>query len=561
MAEIKAFLVPQSTVLAGKKTAYLERLQTYRAAQQRIQLPQRVILAQQSKAGEVLRLSQYTRAYVVPNYYTDLYRGVKVIPHVVSLGSISTTQTIEVSVWNANHHAVQLAAVELDNGEGISLSGAKVPSVLPPLALQKWEIKVGMNGAANIDCLFTLHVSGEHSVTLRITGSRSTDWQFFPDWSDDVVENLEFLTTVHQSLTGAEQRIAKRLSPRRTFEFKISCEGAERQRFENALFAYGVRVWSMPIFPQQTHLSHSASFGDKKLYLSTEGFEFESGGRAILLEAEKKEMVEIERVGVDFIEVKRSLGNAFSVAAKVFPLRAAVLTDMPQISRLSDSMATAQVRLQVYEHNNFSADISHLPVYRGHPVLEPTSEWSDNVTAQYQRLLKTLDNGTGLPHYVDTAQNAFQVTSHRFVLNGVEEQRKLRQLFYYLRGRQKAVWVASSTTDLIVVENIKGHNISVHAVDYTNSLLGVAGRQDVRIELIDGSVFYRRIVSAVVINSDVEQLTFDGDALDVPITYVAKISFLTLSRLESDSVSWVHQTNSVATVAVSFRGLRDELEV
>ncbi|AAP95474.1 hypothetical protein HD_1574 [[Haemophilus] ducreyi 35000HP] len=327
------------------------------------------------------------------------------------------------------------------------------------------------------------------------------------------------------------------------------------------LYAYGARVWALPIFTHQVYLDKPTKPGDKTLSLATTGFDFYVGGRAVLMNGNKREMVDITGIEPDKLEIKRSLLNRFDTSTVVYPLRSAVLTDMPQLTRLSDEVATAQIRLQIHEHNGYAADIRHLPTYRGHPVLEPTSEWSEDITAQYLRLIKQLDNGTALPHYLDTAKNAFQLTNHRFLLDSIEAQHKLRQLFYYLRGRQKAIWVASSTSDLTLANDIVGKNLDIELVYYTTCLLKQAGRQDIRIECTDGSVHYRRILAATVSNNQTERLALDGEALNLKREQVAKISFLTLSRLESDTIDWVHHTDTVASVTVSFRGLRDELEV
>ncbi|WP_245552775.1 phage tail protein [Actinobacillus capsulatus] len=438
-----------------------------------------------------------------------------------------------------------------------------MPLTLRPLALKKWTVKVSMNGPAEIDCTVTFTIAGKNPVTLRITGSRSIDWEFFPDWSEDVTEKLEFLTTVHQSMTGAEQRIAKRLSPRRTFEFKVSTTGTERQRLENMLYAYGARVWAMPIFTDCAYLSQDARQGQRELKINTLGYDFVRGGRAILMTGLRKEMVEIAELKLNSLTLKRPIVGDFSRnTTAVYPLRSAVLTDMPQLSHLSDNVSTAQIRLQIHEHNAHDDDVSHLSTYRNHPVLEPTSDWSDDITSQYTRLIKQLDNQTGLPHYLDTANKAFQVTAHRFIAVGREEQRKLRQLFYYLRGRQRAIWVATGATDLTPVANIVGKSIDIANIGYSSALQKQVGRQDIRIECYDGQIFYRRIIAAGAVDSQTERLALDGDTLAIPQNNIAKISWLTLSRLDSDTITWKHYTDAdgSATIAVNFRGLRDELE-
>ncbi|AKO30309.1 phage tail protein [[Haemophilus] ducreyi] len=563
MADITAFKARKGQSGALKDTGYLDGLTTYRGADKRILAPPRKLLAGELTNGIQADLTQPTRAHIARNYYVDLYSRIYVIPHIVNLGSISTEQTFSVQVWNANKSAVKLLSVSVVGGEGIELNGP-TSGTFNALALKKWTIKVGMQGTPVIDCVVTFNFLGKNPITLHITGSRSTDWAFAPDWGDNVTENLEFLTRVHQSVTGAEQRIARRLSPRRTFEFKVALSAVARQAFESALYGYGSRVWSLPIYTDATRLAESVTAGKAEIHLDTTGRDFSVQGRALLVAGAQKEMVEITAIAPDKLTLKRAIVSNFDRAfTLVYPLRAAVLTDMPIVTRLSDGAATAQVRLQISEHNGWQDDIAHLPTYRNHPVLEPTSEWSEDITAQYMRLIKRLDNETGLPYYLDTANKAFQLTNYRFVLSDRDMQRKLRNLFYYLRGRQRAIWVATSATDVTPVGDLLGKTLDIAFINYTAALQKQTGRQDVRIECTDGRIFYRRIVSAAVVDSNTERLALDGETLHIKQSEILKISFLTLSRLDSDTISWVHHTDAdgVATVSVSFRGLRDELEI
>lgn len=562
MANINAFKVITGKPGAVKDTGYLDSLVTYRGANSRIISSPRGLINGTVTAGIPLDLVQPARAHIVPNYYGDLYKRIFVIPHTVNLGAIATEQAFDVQVWNANKSAVKLLSISIIGGEGITLKGIK-SGTFNALALKKWTVNVSMQGSPVIDCVVTFNFLGKSPVTLRITGSRSTDWSFMPDWSEDVTESLEWLTRVHQSVTAAEQRIARRLSPRRTFEFKVTFAGAERQRFENALYAYGSRVWSLPIFTDCAKLTEGAKQGATTLDLNTVGYDFSVGGRALLMTGANKEMVEIVGMTASSITVKRPIvGNYDSTWTQVYPLRSAVLTDMPQVRKLSDNVSTAQIRLQLHEHNGWSDDVSHLPTYRNHLVLEPTSDWSEDITAQYARLIQTLDNGTGLPYYLDTANKAMQIVAHRFIATGRAEQHRLRNLFYYLRGRQRAIWVATSSTDVTPVGDILGNTLDIAYINYTGALKAQTGRQDVRIECTEGRIFYRRIVDAHVIDSATERLAFDGDAIKIKQAEILKISYLTLSRLESDTVSWVHHTDAdgTASITVSFRGLRDELE-
>ncbi|WNY75977.1 phage tail protein [Pasteurella multocida] len=511
----------------------------------------------------VPNLTQQARTYFIPNYYGDLYRKVRVIPHSIELGAIASEQVITVQVWNANRHAIQLTSSTISQNEGIVLIGPLLPHKQQGLAISQWKIKVGMMGPPVIDSRIIWHILGDAPVMLSLMGSRSTDWQFFPNWAQDVVENLAFLTVVHQSYSGAEQRIARRLSPRRTFEFQVLVEGKEKQMFDQAIYAYGSRVWAMPIFTDEANCLAEVAQGAMALPTKTLGRDFSVGGQALLIdETGQRETVEILAIEPTQLLLKRAVLRHYGIGARIYPVRSAVLTDPPSIRRISDSVISAQVRFSLIEHNAFSDDISHLPQYRGVPVLELSSDWSEDITGDYQRLIAELDNQTGIRYRLDTAQIAFQVIRHQFILYGRDEQRLFRQLCYYLKGRQKPIWVSTSSSDFYVVDDIRGSAMDVAYTGYSSMLFQQTGRRDLRIECVDGTLYYRRILSADVVNQHTERLMLDGEPLSVKQEEIIKVSFITLSRLESDTISWEHKTDAegVAMVSMNFRSVRDDLE-
>ena len=61
---------------------------------------------------------------------------------------------------------------------------------------------------------------------------------------------------------------------------------------------------------------------------------------------------------------------------------------------------------------------------------------------------------------------------------------------------------------------------------------------------------------------DTEVLTLDGGALGVAASSIARVSFMRLMRLATDEVEIEHITDAdgVASTAVTWRGLRDDLE-
>ncbi len=388
-------------------------------------------------------------------------------------------------------------------------------------------------------------------------------WLMEPDWTGGITETLEWKTDVLQSPSGAEQRISRRLSPRRMFEFGILAGDVDRQWLENAVWQAGGSAWAMPVFPDVTELQASVTAGASLLQVDTRGRDFSVGGTVLLKNAEAiaspAALVTVSAIGADSLTLSQPLAAGWRAGTAVYPVRPAVLTDPPAFTRITGGLASAQVRFRIAEHNPFSA-ATRLALYRGHPVLEPEADWSENLTGAYQRLMIELDNGSGIPARLDTARRPFYLQRHTWSLMGRSEQFALRQLMYHLRGRQRALWVPSQNDDLTPAGALAGNTLPV--IRCGLSEMGVVpGRRDLRILLADGRTLYRRL-TGVAISGQAELLALDGESVTVPLRQIASVSFMTFARQNNDSVAWQHTTDAdgFASVATSFIGVRDELE-
>ena len=388
-------------------------------------------------------------------------------------------------------------------------------------------------------------------------------WQVEPDWTNGITEILEWKTDILQSYSGAEQRIARRLSPRRTFEFSILIGGNERARFENRLAFVGGNSWYFPVYTDVTYLDDNINTGTTVLPCNTIGRDFVVGNK-VLVKSEinninQTALLEVAAVNENSITLVNPVKAKFLAGACIYPVRLAVLTDVPELTRYNDDLLSAQIRVRISEHNAFSNDISYLPIYRNFPVLTMFPDWSESLKGRYERFLIELDNGSSAPSRLDTARLPFFVQEFRWFVTERNEQVELRKLFYYLNGCQKCVWVSSQANDFNVV-SVDGRVLEVENTGF-NEIGLMSGRKDLVITLCNGNELYRRIEKVAAISDDVERLLLN-DSISVNAADILSVSFLTLCRLDSDSVSWEHVTDAdgLANITCSFRGVRDELE-
>lgn len=388
-------------------------------------------------------------------------------------------------------------------------------------------------------------------------------WQPAPDWTNGITEILEWKTDILQSYSGAEQRIARRLSPRRMFEFSILINGNERSRFENRLAFVGGNSWYFPVYTDVTYLDDDVNTGATVLQCNTIGRDFVVGNK-VLIQSEinninQTALLEVAAVNENSITLVNPVKTQFFAGAYIYPVRLAVLTDMPELARHNDDLLSAQIRFRISEHNAFSNDISFLPTYRHFPVLNIQPDWSESLKCRYERVLFELDNGAGIPKRLDTAKLPFFVTEFRWFLTERNEQIQLRKLFYYLNGCQKNIWISSQISDFNVI-TVDGRVLGVENTGF-NEVGLMSGRKDIVINLCNGNALYRRIELVAVVSDEIERLLLN-ESINVNAEDILSVSFLTLCRLNNDAVSWEHVTDAdgLANITCSFRGVRDELE-
>lgn len=502
---------------------------------------------------------QKQRAFV-----DDWYNRFHIAPQQLDLGNVASTQTTDVSLWNAYLEPHTLTALT-GTEAGLQATGQLAPPLLfNALQERTWQVSVTPDGSPVLDTALIWTFDNGEAPGLRITARRIIAWAFAPDWADGITETLTWATDILQSESGVEQRRAIRLAPRRELAAPLYVEGRERQLLDMALFGWGARIWALPIWPDIQLLDQPVAAGALRLDCATANLDFAAGGLALLRgeSAFAVETVQIAALDAGGLDLVRPTQQAWPAGSRLYPARAAQLVEAPSLTRLTDTVQSAEVRFLLMEPSDWPA-VLPATLYRGRPVLEQRPDESADLTANFARILATLDNGAAIPRTTDTAGRAFPVQGHRWLGMGRAERAAYRSLLYALRGRQVPVWLPSHADDLQLLAPVSDVATTLDVANIGYSRFGKAqpGRRDLRIELWDGRVFHRRITGATERDADTERLVLDA-VLGVTVmpAQVARISWLVLCRLDSDSIEIHHETDSegVASSALVFRGVRDD---
>ena len=512
------------------------------------QLSAAQITGQYTAHGAIGVSSKVRQGDRTPTFFDDWYQRIHVTPAQLAMGNVVSVQTRMIAIWNAWLNTPQtLSAFAEQGADGITITApVSAPAVFGPGQEIDWTISIGSDGPPVVDAVLTWTFTGLSPVTAEVTGNRITAWSQPPDWGGDgVTENLAWLTDIITPVTGVEQRRQLRIAPRRTFDFDTILTAQARRFMEASLFDWSARTWALPIWADGSVLGSDVLQGDATIAVDTSNRDYVQGGLAMIIgDATTYEIVEVDSVTADSLALLHPTANAWPLGtARIYPVRTTRLASYPTLTRHTSDYSTVSPSFITVEPCDWTADAGTAG-YRSFPVFERRPNTTQEPTSTYNRLTVITDPGPGLVDVDDTAGVGVPSHTHRFVLDGgAPDRAALRSMLYALAGRAGAIWVPTWTDDLVLLGQVANgaQTIDVEWSGYTRFLQGQIGRRDIRIELNDGTVRYRRLIGWTELDANTERLSLDT-ALDVafgPVD-VREISYLTLSRLDNDTIKMTH---------------------
>lgn len=391
-------------------------------------------------------------------------------------------------------------------------------------------------------------------------------WPIVPDWSQPITETLEWLTAIHTSPTGAEQRQAMRLTPRRSMEFSVLVRGGQRAHFLGFLDAYGASDFYCPLWHERGVLSRSEALGS--LAATVTGEKAETAACDALCAARD--------VAYGWPVAEVSSGTASGGATRltlaspgwtgqvsrgqvVYPMaRARLDASAVDWTRHTDDVLAATVRVE-FQYAQTWGGSAGLTTYAGYPVVDVAPNERKPQGGRTGWRVLGLDNDTGRRAYLDTAGLAFPGLTQGSTMVGRARADLIRSVLYTLRGRAVQAWFPSPLADFTLVASVADGEDQLIVI--RNGYADYGGPQDRNDRLLlrmrDGTTYFRQITGAAVVGeTDTELLTLDaGFDLGFAPADVLRIGLLMPGRLDQDRFELVHltDTDGVCEVALTVR--------
>ncbi len=502
---------------------------------------------------------------VAQSYVDDFYHRIHIDNLQADLGVVASKQVINFALWNAYFEHLDLKRID-----GLAVGAYFEPHDLPPLVFQAleertWQLHILPDGDAQLNLDLAWRFVGKvsqnaYQVASKLSGQRVIGFAWLIDWDKGVNESLAWHTDILQSQTGYEQRRSLRLAPRQTLDVNLLLYGQERTLFDLAMTAWASKAFVVPMWFYQSYLMVGVPNDSRHIPCESAQIPYGNFQYIMLIkDAFSYEVGEIEQITPTHIVLKRPLQHAWQKGTQIFPALSAQLNGLPRLTKHSSQVMRTTVSFLATGNTAHLVGTPKIDVFRGNPVLSIAPNEVDNLTHSYERLQQQLDNLSGRPLLVDSANASFSLFQYRWFLTGSEQHQDFYAWLNLLNGRQKAVWLPTFSDDLQLIKAISGTRLEVANCGYTKFGQGQNGRQFVQIELTNGERLYRKIVLSEELGA-VERLSVDEPFLNsIPPSLVKRLSFMSLCRLNSDTVNIVHHNDiqGVSTAEMTFRGIRE----
>lgn len=505
--------------------------------------------------------NSFSGAVVANTLFQDVYETIHMLPSEIDLGNMLSSQERTVEVWNAYLTSQLLSSITTVGDDGLTLTEPQAaPTTFTPLESRVYTLNISTIGPSVINADYAFNFPND-AAKLNVTGRRVLAFPFPPNFSQALIEHLSWKTDVLSHYDGSEQRIKQRQVARMGYEYRLTALGINAQRLKAILWGWQARVFAVPVWTDEGVLQSSVNVDDLVLNINTDDLDYHAGGFVVLLsDTYTLEVVEIESLTATTITLASGLGSAWSAGTKVYPARLArIASDLEFKNTLQG--VDGVVSFDVVDSTNAPA-VDFSLTYRGLPVLDRVPNKADGVSTAFKRDMEILDNMTGVVTYDDRSDFANTLQDYHWIEKGRANITLLKQWLYARAGRLTPFWVSSWTNDIELARIVADSDlvIDITYIGYASHLSQGVGRRDIKIELNDGTVFYRRITGSVDNGDQTETLSIDA-ALGQTVSPVdiSIISFMQLHRLDSDTIEIAWRQTDLAECSHLVRGLNYDI--
>ena len=484
-----------------------------------------------------------------PNFFDDFYNRIHVLPLKIDLQTIASSQTREVSVWNAYvKNSATLDEISISQPAGIEITGEATPFSMNPLKEIFYNVTVGVSGPPNINVEILFDFSNvADPLPLVITGTRAVKFDIVPEVP--VTETWEWLSDLMVATDGSEQRVALRGEvPRIELSFKAVFDSKEQiRRFYGDFLAAVGRLW-LPEYQYTTRTTAKTTAGTNVLYYDNTKTDIRAGEYVLIQTPSNAALVEVTSLTVSGALLTSNMLFDIPTDSLIMPGSPALIDNQTALARYAvDDVAEVSFNARLTRQRTVltrTGSAVSLPQFLGVPVVEKRPLADELVKDEVSTGQVSLDNQTGVQDIISRWDYSRIGGPRTFKVNRMyapEEMDYWKTVLAYARGQARKFWMPTYRQDLkvIVTPADAATNYTVEGTQYAEKVYSLPTHRYIEIETSSGT--HRTSIIGASVSGGNSVILFDPA---VPTgagwKVINRISYLLPVRINDDKIEWKH---------------------
>ena len=432
-------------------------------------------------------------------------------------------------------------------------------------ATDRNDIEATTDGPPTIEASYTLTFSNGDKVLVSVNCNRARSWSAYHNWKESFVATYAFSTETLVSRSGKEQRIAHRLTPRRTLTYQRQMSGNDFRVFNDLMWSWQNRTFVMPELVRKIVLTSPVAALTDTITLPSIPRWLVVGTNVMSIYQDQQEVRTVESVTGNVVEFKTLTALQWPIGTRLYNAVSGYLDTQISTVRKTNHTATASLTFQVVPLSEpyIDPNTKRGPILNGREVLELRPNWGQDIGVDMQHDYETVDYGRGPVSRFFPVGFGSMIRSQTFLNRTADDAELVIEFFHRQLGQQGEFYAPTWDADIVPkkLTNAGTSNLRISGRGFFEVYGNSTVHKAVAVRMLDGTMIYRRVQSIIAV-TDTEGtdsvITIEGTwPVNIDPNKLAFISWCLVWCFASDSLTIENLTDEVSQFKLAIRSLED----
>lgn len=390
------------------------------------------------------------------------------------------------------------------------------------------------------------------------TPSAARLWNYLPDWSRGYDVRRSFRTDIIRSRNNTEQRRSLRDVPRLSIDYSANVRSPDLIEAKHELRFAQNQPRTVLDYSRYTVSTTLLSGGLSSFEVAAVPSWIAAGQLIAFCGGGVVEVVQVDSVAVNVITLTAPVSNTWPLGSVIRPALFGLLAGQISASRVSDGVQNFSLRFDAYPGGEPPEDLGTADtLFQGLEVFTGEVDFGSAPSVDYQWPVEQVDYGIGRTAQFRPVVQHEQLIEGNFTGRSRAEVAALEAFWLRHKGRRTAFYRPTCQNDMQLAANANGSSIDVEGTLLAQLFANADSPfTDLALEIVlTSGTRLRRLITGITTAGANSRISLNASTT-ATVAGTARISWMPLCRFGSDELVTRWQSQTTATVPLSFQSLR-----